>query len=125
MKKLNPANRVWVYRLLMVALFPISGYAQEQKDSIADKVHQLDAVTVTARRMPAKITSTTSVQVFRKEDLKNLGLQNIGDAVKRFAGAVQYGGYRCGGSVWGLSVLGIRRVNCNRRYTFYGCSDRF
>lgn len=106
MKKLNPANRVWVCRLLMVALFPISGYAQEQKDSIADKVHQLDAVTVTARRMPAKITSTTSVQVFRKEDLKNLGLQNIGDAVKRFAGT----NVRDYGGIGGLKTVSVRNL---------------
>ena len=106
MKKLNPANRVWVCRLLMVALFPISGNAQEQKDSIADKVHQLDAVTVTARRMPAKITSTTSVQVFRKEDLKNLGLQNIGDAVKRFAGT----NVRDYGGIGGLKTVSVRNL---------------
>lgn len=106
MKKLNPANSVWVCRLLMVALFPISGYAQEQKDSIADKVHQLDAVTVTARRMPAKITSTTSVQVFRKEDLKNLGLQNIGDAVKRFAGT----NVRDYGGIGGLKTVSVRNL---------------
>ena len=106
MKKLNPANRVWVCWLLMVALFPISGNAQEQKDSIADKVHQLDAVTVTARRMPAKITSTTSVQVFRKEDLKNLGLQNIGDAVKRFAGT----NVRDYGGIGGLKTVSVRNL---------------
>ncbi len=106
MKKLNPANRVWVCWLLMVALFPISGNAQEQKDSIADKVHQLDAVTVTARRMPAKITSTTSVQVLSKEDLKNLGLQNMGDAVKRFAGT----NVRDYGGIGGLKTVSVRNL---------------
>ena len=71
MKKLNPAIRVWVSRLVLVILSSSSVYAQEGKDSINGKVHELDAVTVTARRMPAKISSATSVQVFRKEDLKN------------------------------------------------------
>ena len=85
MKKLNPAIRVWVCQVVMVALSSSLALAQEQKDSINGKVHELDAVTVTARRMPAKISSATSVQVFRKEDLKNFGLQNMGDAVKRFS----------------------------------------
>ena len=86
MKKIaNHALRVWVWALGVFSLLPSSVYAQEVKDSIHGDVQHLDAVTVTARRMPAKISSATSVQVFRKEDLKNLGLQNMGDAVKRFA----------------------------------------
>jgi len=106
MKKLNPAIRAWVCRLVMVALFPSIASAQEQKDSIHGKVHELDAVTVTARRMPAKITSTTSVQVLRKEDLKNLGLQNMGDAVKRFAGT----NVRDYGGIGGLKTVSVRNL---------------
>ena len=106
MKKLNPAICVWVCRLVMVALFPSMASAQEQKDSINGKVHQLDAVTVTARRMPAKITSATSVQVLSKEDLKNLGLQNIGDAVKRFAGT----NVRDYGGIGGLKTVSVRNL---------------
>ena len=93
MKKIiNHALLVWVWALGVFSLLPSSVYAQEQKDSIHSKVHELDAVTVTARRMPSKITSTTAVQVFNKEDLKNLGLQNMGDAVKRFATVLQSNG---------------------------------
>ncbi len=106
MKKLNPAFRVWVCRLVMVALSSSLASAQEQKDSIIGKVHQLDAVTVTARRMPAKITSATSVQVLGKEDLKNLGLQNIGDAVKRFAGT----NVRDYGGIGGLKTVSVRNL---------------
>ena len=106
MKKLNPAFRVWICRLVMVALFPSMASAQEQKDSINGKVHQLDAVTVTARRMPAKITSATSVQVLRKDDLKNLGLQNMGDAVKRFAGT----NVRDYGGIGGLKTVSVRNL---------------
>ena len=106
MKKLNPAIRAWVCRLVMVALSSSMAIAQEQKDSINGKVHQLDAVTVTARRMPAKITSATSVQVLRKEDLKSLGLQNMGDAVKRFAGT----NVRDYGGIGGLKTVSVRNL---------------
>ena len=88
-------------------LFPLSAiHAQEQKDSISGTVHELDAVTVTARRMPAKISSAASVQVFRKEDLKNLGLQNMGDAVKRFAGT----NVRDYGGIGGLKTVSVRNL---------------
>ena len=114
MKKLNPAFRVWVCRLVMVALFPSIASAQEQKDSINGKVHQLDAVTVTARRMPAKITSATSVQVLRKEDLKNLGLQNMGDAVKRFAGT----NVRDYGGIGGIKTVSVRNLGHSKLCTY-------
>ena len=106
MKKLNPAFRVWVCRIVMVILSWSMATAQEKKDSINGKVHQLDAVTVTARRMPAKITSATSVQVLSKEDLKNLGLQNMGDAVKRFAGT----NVRDYGGIGGLKTVSVRNL---------------
>ena len=106
MKKLNPAIRVWVCQVVMVALSSSLAFAQEQKDSIHGDVQHLDAVTVTARRMPAKISSATSVQVFRKEDLKNLGLQNMGDAVKRFAGT----NVRDYGGIGGLKTVSVRNL---------------
>ena len=106
MKKLNPAIRVWVCWLVMVALSSPLVSAQEQKDTINGMVHEMDAVTVTARRMPAKITSATSVQILSKEDLKNLGIQNMGDAVKRFAGT----NVRDYGGIGGLKTVSVRNL---------------
>ena len=99
-----PMGRVGL--LWVICLFTASLYAQEEKDSIGGNVHQMDEVTVTARRMPAKITSTTSIQVFNKEDLKNLGLQNMGDAVKRFAGT----NVRDYGGIGGLKTVSVRNL---------------
>lgn len=106
MKRLNPAIGGWVWMALTIVLSSSMAHAQEQKDSISGKVHQLDAVTVTAHRMPAKITSATSVQVLSKEDLKNLGLQNMGDAVKRFAGT----NVRDYGGIGGLKTVSVRNL---------------
>ena len=96
----------WVWLLWVFCLLPAWLHAQEKKDSINGKVHRMDEVTVTARRMPAKITSTTSIQVFNKEDLKNLGLQNMGDAVKRFAGT----NVRDYGGIGGLKTVSVRNL---------------
>ena len=98
--------RVWVWVLWVFCLLPSTIVAQENKDSINGEAYLLDGVTVTARRMPAKITSTTSVQVFGKEDLKNLGLQNMGDAVKRFAGT----NVRDYGGIGGLKTVSVRNL---------------
>ena len=98
--------RVWVWVLWVFCLLPSTTVAQENKDSINGEAYLLDGVTVTARRMPAKITSTTSVQVFGKEDLKNLGLQNMGDAVKRFAGT----NVRDYGGIGGLKTVSVRNL---------------
>ena len=98
--------RVWVWVLWVFCLLPSTIVAQENKDSINGEAYLLDGVTVTARRMPAKITSTTSVQVFGKEDLKNLGLQNMGDAVKRFAGT----NVRDDGGIGGLKTVSVRNL---------------
>ena len=106
MKTPYHALRVWVWMLWVFCLLPSAMHAQEQKDSIDGHVYQLDDVTVNARRMPAKISSATSVQVFRKEDLKNLGLQNMGDAVKRFAGT----NVRDYGGIGGLKTVSVRNL---------------
>ena len=98
--------RVWVWVLWVFCLLPSTIVAQENKDSINGEAYLLDGVTVTARCMPAKITSTTSVQVFGKEDLKNLGLQNMGDAVKRFAGT----NVRDYGGIGGLKTVSVRNL---------------
>ena len=98
--------RVWVWVLWVFCLLPSTIVAQENKDSINGEAYLLDGVTVTARRMPAKITSTTSVQVFGKEDLKHLGLQNMGDAVKRFAGT----NVRDYGGIGGLKTVSVRNL---------------
>ena len=68
--------------------------AQEAGDTITDRVHQIDRVTVTARRVPNKITSAAPVQSLSVHDIERLGIQDMADAVRRFAGAQvrDYGG---------------------------------
>lgn len=44
-------------------MLPWQMYAQQPVDTIAGKVHQIEHVTVTARRLPARITSTAPVQI--------------------------------------------------------------
>ena len=97
---------VGVCQLIGVCLIPSPICAQVQKDSITSKVHQMGEVQVTARRAPMKITTTTSIQVFGKDDLKSLGIQNMADAVKRFAGT----NVRDYGGIGGLKTVSVRNL---------------
>ena len=74
-------------------------------DTIAGKVHQIEKVTVTARRMPNRVVSSVPVQTMSQQDISRLGIQDMADAVRRFAGAnvKDYGGI--GGATWGRRTL--------------------
>ena len=106
MKTPNHASRVWVWMLWAMCLTPSALYAQESQDTLTTKVHQLENVTVTTRRRPAKITTATSIQVLGKDDLRNWGLQNMGDAVRRFAGT----NVRDYGGIGGLKTVSVRNL---------------
>lgn len=79
---------------------------QTPGDTITGKVHQIKNVTVTARRLPNKVTSAVPIQTLSQEDISQLGIQNMADAVRRFAGAnvKDYGG------IGGLKTVSIRNM---------------
>ena len=111
MKKLSLAIRVWVCGFVISILLPSLASAQEQKDTISGKSYEWEEITVTARRIPFKITSTTSIQVLDKGDLRKLGFQNMGDAVKRFAGT----NVRDYGGIGGLKTVSVRNLGAHIR----------
>lgn len=106
MKGNNQAYKLWLCLLCSFLLLPLEIQAQEKGDSITGKVHKIDEVTVTARRPPAKVTTGSPVQLINKEDIKNLGLQNMADAVRRFAGT----NVRDYGGIGGLKTVSIRNL---------------
>lgn len=77
-----------------------------EKDTITGKVHQIERVTVTARRLPNKVASAVPIQTLSQQDISQLGIQNMADAVRRFAGAnvKDYGG------IGGLKTVSIRNM---------------
>lgn len=90
---------------LLALLAPNDSWAQ-QADSIGNNTQQLEEVTIQARRMPVKVTSTSPVQLLGKEEIKSLGLQNMADAVKRFAGT----NVRDYGGIGGLKTVSVRNL---------------
>lgn len=61
---------------------------------------------MTARRSPNKVTSAVPIQTMSRQDISQLGIQNMADAVRRFAGAnvKDYGG------IGGLKTVSIRNM---------------
>lgn len=99
--------KIWPACIVFFFMYACPLSAQEvAKDTIAGKVHQIEKVTVTARRLPNKVTSTVPVQTFSQQDISQLGIQNIADAVRRFAGAnvKDYGG------IGGLKTVSVRNM---------------
>ncbi|MBE6287536.1 MAG: TonB-dependent receptor [Mediterranea massiliensis] len=92
--------------ICMLASINIQKTEAQKVDSIGDKVHQLTEVTIKARRTPMKVTTTTPVQLLGKDEIKNLGLQNMADAVRRFAGT----NVRDYGGIGGLKTVSVRNL---------------
>ena len=92
----------WIVALLLSG----GAMAQEASDTITDRIHQIDRVTVTARRVPNKLTSAAPVQSLSGQDIERLGIQDMADAVRRFAGAQvrDYGG------IGGLKTVSVRNM---------------
>lgn len=91
---------------VIASIVDVSANEVEATDSIAPKVQQLEQITVTAIKNPSKISSATQVQMLSGEDLRKLGAQNAGDAVKRFAGS----NVRDYGGIGGLKTVSVRNL---------------
>ena len=64
-------------------------------DTVATGTEQkVGEVTVTARRSPVRVSTGVAVQSLSGQNIAELGIQNIADAVRRVAGANvrDYGG---------------------------------
>ena len=93
--------------IISFGMYACGIFAQETpKDTVTGKVHQIEKVTVTARRIPNRVTTAVPIQSISQQDISRLGIQNMADAVRRFAGAnvKDYGG------IGGLKTVSIRNM---------------
>ena len=90
-----------------------SSFAQTAKTkSLQDTVLHIDEVTVTANRVEKEIIP---VQVLSGEELKNLSVYSVADAVRYFSG-VQVKDY---GGIGGLKTVNIRSMGSHHVGVFY------
>ena len=97
---------------VIVALFCMTVVAAQ--DSL--RTHTIEDVVVTAERSrTANVFSTIPVQSFSGDDIRLMGLQNIADAVKKFAGTSvkDYGG------IGGMKTVSVRNLGAQHTAVSY------
>ena len=99
------SRRTWA-RLCCAGLFGMTVCPSVAQVAAEDTVHRIDEVTVTARRLTNKVSSAIPVQVMTGQDISQLGIQNMADAVRRFAGA----NVRDYGGIGGLKTVSVRNM---------------
>ena len=117
MKIKGPAYNAGLrFAVVLSVLAPLSAKAQvASNDSITGRVHDIPDVTVSARRMPQRNAVSYPTQVIGRKELEGLALQNIADAVRRFAGAdvKDYGG------IGGLKTVSVRSLGAEHTAVVY------
>lgn len=76
------------------------------QDTIPEHATAIEELTVSSRRAPGKISSPTLTQTISGSQISKLGIRNMADAVRRFAGTnvKDYGG------VGGLKTVSVRNM---------------
>lgn len=84
-------------------------------DSIDHEVKDIEEFVLTSRRIPVKTSSTTPVQTISASEITELGILNMADAVKRFAGVnvKDYGG------IGGLKTVSVRNLGTQHTTVSY------
>lgn len=114
-------------RLLFIAVMSVLTLMVKAQDSnagsvgnnkqagIADTVHTINNVTVTGHHIPSSILSSAPVQSLTHEQMQKMGINDVGDALKHFAG-VQVKDY---GGVGGLKTVNIRGLGAQHTGVSY------
>lgn len=93
------------------------GYAAQSvsDDSITNKTHRLEGITVSSRQSRSAVTSGTMVQTMNNVELEALGLGSLADAIKHFTGAnvKDYGG------IGGLKTVSVRNLGAEHTAVSY------
>ena len=69
---------------LLACLWPNKANGQSvRNDTITDKIHQLQEVTVTETRRQHQVTSTAPLHILDREEMLTLGVTDVADALHR------------------------------------------
>lgn len=100
--------------LLCCQALSLSLFAQQQKVDTAH-IYSIPEIMVSDPYQTREVRSASSLQVFNKEELKNLQALQVSDAVKHFAGVTvkDYGG------IGGLKTVSIRSLGAQHTAVSY------
>lgn len=107
-------NRLFTLTVLCTCFNTVNASAIKS-DSIVNKEKQIDGITVLSKRVMTSVKSGKPIQTINKEEIDRLGLTNLADAVKRFAGTnvKDYGG------IGGMKTVSIRNMGSHHTAVSY------
>ena len=110
-KNLSMFQRLTALGIAMI----LSAGMYAQHDSIIHRTHAIDEVTVTTHRLQRNLLGSKPIQLMNREELQLLGLNNLADAVKKFAGASvkDYGG------IGGMKTVSVRNLGAHHTAVSY------
>ena len=111
------------YRLISLyvwVLLPVGSYAQT--DTITDRVHQIEEVTVVETQRKHTLTSTSPLHLLDRQDMQTMGITDMADALHRLPGITlrDYGG---AGGMKTVSVRGFGAKHTGVSYDGVMLSD--
>ena len=112
-----------VILLLIPFLLPVTAEGQiNRNDTVTDRVHQLQEVTVTESRRQHTLTSTAPLHLLDHEQMLSLGVTDVADALHRIPGVTlrDYGG---AGGMKTVSVRGFGAKHTGVSYDGVMLSD--
>lgn len=104
---------MYLYVWAMLLFMPSVLCAQQRADTT--RTHQLPEIVISERYQTREVMATAPVQTFGKEKLSSLGVLQVSDAVKHFAGVTvkDYGG------IGGLKTVSLRSLGAEHTAVSY------
>ena len=78
-------------------------------------VHQLKQVDIAGHRTERNVLASKPIQQMQKAELEELGIQNLADAVKKFAGT----NVRDYGGIGGMKTVSVRNLGAHHTAVSY------
>ena len=111
------------YLLSFSVLLSLTAHGQDvRNDTVTDRVHQLQEVTITESRRQHEVTSTAPLHILDREQMLTLGVTDVADALHRIPGITlrDYGG---AGGMKTVSVRGFGAKHTGVSYDGIMLSD--
>lgn len=115
MNRLKLSLKYKFFDAIACSFFCIPLLSAQQQKVDTTHVYTIPEVVVADRYQTKEVRSTTPIQIFSKEELKNLHVLQVSDAVKHFAGVTvkDYGG------IGGLKTVSIRSLGAQHTAVGY------
>lgn len=115
MNRLKLSLKYKFFDAIACSFFCIPLLSAQQQKVDTTHVYAIPEVIVADRYQTREVRSTTPIQIFSKEELKNLHVLQVSDAVKHFAGVTvkDYGG------IGGLKTVSIRSLGAQHTAVGY------